>query len=130
MLRTQNQNRPNQYSSANTKGGTFLDNRQQKQTMALRRPPTRVELKADDIDEYEEVSVMSATGSIVYFLRFLTNFIITFALKYQLMNEKMMAAADNSQQAATMKTPATRQAAKEAKKAKAAERIGINNRGR
>ena len=24
--------------------------------MALRRPPTRVELKADDIDEYEQVS--------------------------------------------------------------------------
>ena len=25
-------------------------------TMALRRPPTRVELKADDIEEYHEVS--------------------------------------------------------------------------
>jgi hypothetical protein len=25
-------------------------------TMSLRRPPTRVELKADDIIEYEEVS--------------------------------------------------------------------------
>jgi hypothetical protein len=24
--------------------------------MALRRPPTRIELKSDDIDEYEQVS--------------------------------------------------------------------------
>ena len=26
------------------------------QTMALRRPPTRIELKADDVEEYDKVS--------------------------------------------------------------------------
>ena len=49
------------------------------------------------------------------------------------MNERMMAAADSSQQApisSAMKTPANRQAVKDAKKQKAAERIGINTRGR
>ena len=30
--------------------------------MSLRRPPTRVELKADDIIEYEEVSLLVSVG--------------------------------------------------------------------
>ena len=30
--------------------------------MSLRRPPTRVELKADDIIEYEEVSLLVRVG--------------------------------------------------------------------
>ncbi|CAB9499388.1 expressed unknown protein [Seminavis robusta] len=72
--------------------------------MALRRPPTRVDLKPEDIDEYEE-----------------------------LMNERMMAAADSSQQSAAV-TPVNnvnaRQAAKDAKKAAAAERIGVTNNAR
>ena len=31
-------------------------------TMSLRRPPTRVELKADDIIEYEEVGLLVCVG--------------------------------------------------------------------
>jgi len=34
--------------------------------MALRRPPTRVELKADDIDEYEQVQFLLVKLDIIY----------------------------------------------------------------
>jgi len=32
--------------------------------MALRRPPTRIELKADDVEEYDKVREI--TGKIIY----------------------------------------------------------------
>ena len=51
----------------------------------------------------------------------------------QLMNERMMAAADSSQQSAAVtpvNTMNARQPAKDAKKAMAAERIGVNNNPR
>ena len=49
------------------------------------------------------------------------------------MNERMMAAADSSQQSAAVtpvNTMNARQPAKDAKKAMAAERIGVNNNPR
>ena len=34
--------------------------------MALRRPPTRIELKADDVEEYDKVSKLSINGWVLY----------------------------------------------------------------
>ena len=102
--------------------------------MALRRPPTRVELKADDIDEYEQVNLK--TNSVLAWLchGYEGNPPLTYfsCCSRQLMNERMMAAADTSPQVSTPTAAATntRQAAKDAKKASAAERIGINGRRR
>lgn len=39
--------------------------------MALRRPPTRVELKADDIQEYDEVCLVSCGSSLWNCLKYL-----------------------------------------------------------
>ena len=106
--------------------------------MALRRPPTRIELKADDIAEYHEVSV-SCRGHDDALIALLAFFALTryyYLFVAQLKKEQTAAEAAKSKQAkdgdsaqfSLGRSPMN--AVEEEKKAKAAERIGVSTRRR
>jgi Anaphase-promoting complex APC subunit CDC26 len=61
--------------------------------MALRRPPTRIELKTDDIDEYEEVIVellLDCCWIVVELFSFLHNVAHSFFVPYPKINHQIL----------------------------------------
>lgn len=100
--------------------------------MALRRPPTRVELKADDIEEYHQVNIAiwlsrcskRLEGKTTHCCTLLFSFV---PFNIQVMREKEMAMQDSH--VSTPRFASSRHAAKPAnameRKQVAAERIGI-----
>jgi hypothetical protein len=104
--------------------------------MALRRPPTRIELKSDDIDEYEQVSttdtsVHTAFSRVVAGANSLTHTTKSSCLlfSFQLKNETMMASSDTAAAKDDAPNVKPRRTVRVAKKKTATERIGITGTG-